>query len=141
MALTNVDTPLKGGLNTPLHASDFSSVTPKHGIAQTPNMVLGTPMQTPGRDMNTPGRGLMTPRGAAMTPGQTPMRDKLSINPGDEYDQGMENGYQQVSYDDIIDMNNVIHLIDMILQWESVHVFTIFKLFNKYVSIEIYVNQ
>lgn len=37
MALTNVDTPLKGGLNTPLHQSDFSGITPKHQVAATPN--------------------------------------------------------------------------------------------------------
>ena len=47
MALTNVDTPLKGGLNTPLHASDFSGVTPKHQISATPNTVLLTPFRTP----------------------------------------------------------------------------------------------
>lgn len=48
MALTNVDTPLKGGLNTPLHDSDFSGVTPHRQLVQTPNTVLGTPMRTPG---------------------------------------------------------------------------------------------
>ena len=48
MALTNVDTPLKGGLNTPLHESDFTGVTPRHNMAQTPNTVLGTPYRTPG---------------------------------------------------------------------------------------------
>lgn len=48
MALSVVDTPLKGGLNTPLNESDFSGVTPKHAVAQTPNTVLGTPMHTPG---------------------------------------------------------------------------------------------
>lgn len=53
MALSVVDTPLKGGLNTPLVESDFSGVTPKHAVAQTPNTVLGTPMHTPG------GQGLL----------------------------------------------------------------------------------
>ena len=48
MALSNVDTPLKGGLNTPLHQSDFSGVTPQRQVAQTPNTVLGTPARTPG---------------------------------------------------------------------------------------------
>lgn len=48
MALTNVDTPLKGGLNTPLHDSDFSGVTPQRHVAATPNTVLGTPLRTPG---------------------------------------------------------------------------------------------
>lgn len=92
MALTNVDTPLKGGLNTPLHASDFSGATPKHGIAQTPNMVLGTPFRTPGAEM-TP--GVMTPHNS-MTPGQTPIRDNLAINAGGEFDEGNTNAYQQV---------------------------------------------
>ncbi len=50
MALTNVDTPLKGGLNTPLHESDFSGITPKHQTAATPNTVLSTPFRTPGRE-------------------------------------------------------------------------------------------
>lgn len=53
MALTNVDTPLKGGLNTPLHDSDFSGVTPKHMAVATPNTVLSTPFRTPS---NTDGR-------------------------------------------------------------------------------------
>lgn len=47
MALTNVDTPLMGGLNTPLHECDFSGITPKHQVAQTPNTVLATPFRTP----------------------------------------------------------------------------------------------
>ena len=50
MALTNVDTPLKGGLNTPLMESDFSGVTPKHQLSQTPNTTLGTPFRTPGQE-------------------------------------------------------------------------------------------
>ena len=45
MALTNVDTPLKGGLNTPLHQSDFSGVTPQRQAVQTPNTVLTTPFR------------------------------------------------------------------------------------------------
>ena len=48
MALTNVDTPLKGGLNTPLHNSDFTGATPQQRAMQTPNTVLGTPFRTPG---------------------------------------------------------------------------------------------
>uniref|UniRef100_A0AAY5EX36 Cell division cycle 5-like protein n=1 Tax=Electrophorus electricus TaxID=8005 RepID=A0AAY5EX36_ELEEL len=62
MALTNVDTPLKGGLNTPLHESDFSGVTPQRQVIQTPNTVLSTPFRkfdpshwpdTPHTPMNT----------------------------------------------------------------------------------------
>ncbi|XP_074093173.1 cell division cycle 5-like protein isoform X2 [Macrotis lagotis] len=83
MALTNIDTPLKGGLNTPLHESDFSGVTPQRQIIQTPNTVLSTPFRTPshGAEGLTP-RGGMTPKPVVgTTPGRTPLRDKLNINP------------------------------------------------------------
>ncbi|XP_036397968.1 cell division cycle 5-like protein [Megalops cyprinoides] len=82
MALTNVDTPLKGGLNTPLHESDFSGVTPQRQVVQTPNTVLATPFRTPshGAEGLTP-HGGMTPKPAmGVTPGRTPLRDKLNIN-------------------------------------------------------------
>ena len=46
MALSNTDTPLKGGLNTPLHESDFSGITPRRPVSQTPNTVLSTPFRT-----------------------------------------------------------------------------------------------
>jgi pre-mRNA-splicing factor CDC5/CEF1 len=46
MALTHVDTPLKGGLNTPLHNSDFSGMTPQRDIVTTPNTVLATPFRS-----------------------------------------------------------------------------------------------
>lgn len=85
MALTNVDTPLKGGLNTPLHESDFSGVTPQRQVVQTPNTVLSTPFRTPsqGSEGLTP-RGGMTPKPViGATPGRTPLRDKLNINPED----------------------------------------------------------
>ncbi|XP_044262430.1 cell division cycle 5-like protein [Tribolium madens] len=68
MALTHVDTPLKGGVNTPLHNSDFSGVLPQALTVATPNTVLTTP-QTP----QTP--GFATPQ--SFTPS---VRDKLSIN-------------------------------------------------------------
>ncbi|KAK1905845.1 Cell division cycle 5-like protein [Dissostichus eleginoides] len=60
MALTNIDTPLKGGLNTPLHESDFSGVTPQKTQSQTPNTVLTTPFRTPTQSQ---GDG-MTPQSA-----------------------------------------------------------------------------
>ncbi|XP_063771276.1 cell division cycle 5-like protein [Pseudophryne corroboree] len=85
MALTNVDTPLKGGLNTPLHESDFSGVTPQRQVVQTPNTVLSTPFRTPSQSSEglTP-HGGMTPKPViAATPGRTPLRDKLNINPED----------------------------------------------------------
>nr|XP_053632555.1 cell division cycle 5-like protein [Cherax quadricarinatus] len=87
MALTHVDTPLKGGINTPLNQQDFGGVEPSKAAIQTPNIVLGTPFRTPsGTQITTPGRtpGALTPRGQPLppgsTPGATPIRDKLNIN-------------------------------------------------------------
>lgn len=95
MALSVVDTPLKGGLNTPLVESDFSGVTPKHAVAQTPNTVLGTPMHTPGGQGMTP-RG-MTPRMgvAGQTPLRTPARDKLNINQEEDFDAPINDKFYQ----------------------------------------------
>ena len=49
LALQCVDTPLKGGLNTPLHNSDFAGATPVHKpmSMQTPNTMFQTPFRTP----------------------------------------------------------------------------------------------
>ncbi|XP_069680560.1 cell division cycle 5-like protein [Periplaneta americana] len=92
MALTHVDTPLKGGLNTPLHSSDFSGMTPQRDVVTTPNTVLATPFRSQRSDApRTPaGGGFHTPsldgsRGG-VTP--TPIRDKLSINPEEGLDVG-----------------------------------------------------
>jgi hypothetical protein len=43
IALTNTQTPLLGGENTPMVNSNFDSVTPQRQVAQTPNVVLKTP--------------------------------------------------------------------------------------------------
>lgn len=92
MALQNTDTPLKGGLNTPLHndGGDFSGSTPQRDVVATPNTVLTTPYRTKEGQVGltpsqTPGK---TP-GSGMTP--TPIRDKLAINPDDyvEYDASL----------------------------------------------------
>lgn len=88
MALTHVDTPLKGGVNTPLHNSDFSSVVPQSQVVATPNTVLATPFRSSRSDgSNTPGSvGFMTPKSVAVIPAGsagsfTPsVRDKLNIN-------------------------------------------------------------
>lgn len=81
MALQNVDTPLKGGLNTAIGETDFSSVTPRQVQAVTPNTVLGTPYRTPG----AMGGGMTPGIGAATHGSQTPsVRDKLSINKDEE---------------------------------------------------------
>ncbi|XP_047525710.1 cell division cycle 5-like protein [Pieris napi] len=84
MALTHVDTPLKGGLNTPLHESDFSGSLPQSQAPATPNTVLATPFRSSRSEVSTPG-SFATPghnqtQTALMTPG---LRDKLSINPED----------------------------------------------------------
>jgi len=78
LALTQAQTPLKGGENAALTPMDFSGITPKSRVAATPNALLGnatpggaTPRRTPAR---TPATGLRTP-GAA-----TPLRDGLQIN-------------------------------------------------------------
>uniref|UniRef100_A0A1I7W7P1 Uncharacterized protein n=1 Tax=Heterorhabditis bacteriophora TaxID=37862 RepID=A0A1I7W7P1_HETBA len=47
IALQNVDTPLKGGLNTPLHEVDFRGVLPTPQITATPNTVLNAVASTP----------------------------------------------------------------------------------------------
>lgn len=95
MALTHVDTPLKGGLNTPLHNSDFSGVVPQAQTMSTPNTVLATPFRTSRSDGSaTPGStpGFMTPKSGASVPasvGMTPsVRDKLNINSEDGIDIG-----------------------------------------------------
>lgn len=93
MALTHVDTPLKGGVNTPLHESDFSGSLPKNLQIATPNTVLATPFRSVhGDGTNTPGgfstpmsttSSALVPTGKAGIMQQTPslVRDKLNINP------------------------------------------------------------
>ncbi|XP_023017292.1 cell division cycle protein 21 [Leptinotarsa decemlineata] len=92
MALTHVDTPLKGGLNTPLHNSDFSGALPQDQTVSTPNTLLATPFRSSRSDGSaTPSStvGFMTPRSGAVVPvgGQgayvPSVRDKLNINPED----------------------------------------------------------
>lgn len=98
LALQNVDTPLKGGLNTPIQDSDFDGITPKRQAQATPNTAFSTPFRTPGHggEGMTPRAGLTprsTPRAGSATPGATPLRDKLNINPDDafmEYDSQRE---------------------------------------------------
>lgn len=86
MALTHVDTPLKGGVNTPLHNSDFSGAMPQALTVATPNTVLATPFKSTRTDGSvTP--GFATPRGAVVPAAETSgnftpsVRDKLNINP------------------------------------------------------------
>jgi len=104
MALQNTDTPLKGGLNTPLHneGGEFSGMaTPREAVA-TPNTVLTTPFRTKeGQVGLTPSQ---TPgAGAGATPGQvtgaTPVRDKLAINPEDTLEPAFEPGTPQSKFE------------------------------------------
>ncbi|XP_059056735.1 cell division cycle 5-like protein [Achroia grisella] len=89
MALTHVDTPLKGGLNTPLQQSDFSGALPHAQAVATPNTVLATPFRSTRSEVSTPGSfntpSQATGQSALMTPG---LRDKLSINPEDRLSAG-----------------------------------------------------
>ena len=92
IALQNVQTPLKGGENVPLHETSFEGITPRKQTVQTPNVVLGTPFRTPSQVgpgstpkmlMQSPHSAGVAPAFGGMTPGQTPVRDQLSINPDD----------------------------------------------------------
>jgi len=102
MALQNTDTPLKGGINTPLHndGGDFSGMsTPREAVA-TPNTVLTTPFRTKEGQVGltpsqTPGAG----QGTAATPGSTPVRDKLAINPEESLEQAFEPGTPQSKFE------------------------------------------
>lgn len=83
IALTNTETPLKGGENTPLvEVEGFTSsefATPGYKINQvsaTPNLVLSTPFRTPSRNKGS----FATPAPVGnFTPAS--VHDSLSINP------------------------------------------------------------
>lgn len=93
MALTHTETPLKGGMNTPLTQTDFSGTLPQALAIATPNTVIATPFRsargdggaTPG--FATPASSALLPVGASTRAGAsfTPahVRDKLNINPED----------------------------------------------------------
>lgn len=115
LALQLVDTPLKGGLNTPLHATEFGGATPSvHKPMQTPNTMFQTPFRTPhGEVTATPTR---TPRDMSMalvsasgggqdstgrvthTPSVTSVRDKLSINAEEALAAGYDDKASQRQY-------------------------------------------
>ncbi|CAD6189739.1 unnamed protein product [Caenorhabditis auriculariae] len=75
MALQNVETPLKGGLNTPLHESEHRGVLPTPRINATPNTVLHAIAATPASQYGA--LGGETP---GFTPNATPFRDQMGIN-------------------------------------------------------------
>jgi len=99
MALQNTDTPLKGGMNTPLHegGGDFSSMTPSNKALATPNTVLTTPFRTKeGQVGLTPSQTPGSTSGAGAT-GTTPVRDKLAINSADNLEE-WQSGTPQNSF-------------------------------------------
>ncbi|KAH7103801.1 pre-mRNA splicing factor component-domain-containing protein [Auriculariales sp. MPI-PUGE-AT-0066] len=76
--LHQMQTPLLGQENTPLHApvgggTGYESITPRHSVSFTPNP-LATPFRTAEGDPST------TPR-VGSTPLRTPLRDNLKLNP------------------------------------------------------------
>ncbi|XP_065057512.1 cell division cycle 5-related protein-like [Rhopilema esculentum] len=94
LALHQVDTPLAGGMNTPLTQSDFKGATPQHQIQQTPNNLIATPFRTPGNESQgfTP-RGIATPGSVTgATPGRS-VRDKLNINREDAFENDAESDF------------------------------------------------
>ncbi|KAG8925376.1 Pre-mRNA-splicing factor cef1, partial [Tulasnella sp. 417] len=79
--MNNLQTPLLGDENTPLHPTNgtgFEGATPRHQVAFTPNP-LATPLHHREDGSATP-RG---PAGVGATPLRTPMRDGLSLNASD----------------------------------------------------------
>jgi len=96
IALTTGETPLKGGLNAPLHDSDFTGATPKPRSAQTPNPIA-TPLHgTPGGRGATPLLHAAGSRGT--TPASTPRRDQLGLN--DDIDANLRSREQRRALQD-----------------------------------------
>jgi len=72
LSLTQQQSSLLGGENTPLRDSDFSGVKPRSSAVQTPN-VLASPLHAAGATPSHTGAGSVA---------ATPMRDGLGINAG-----------------------------------------------------------
>lgn len=87
MALTHVETPLKGGMNTPLTSTDFSGTLPSSVALATPNTVIATPFRSGrGGEISTPVSTVSvmgSARGTAANFTPANVRDKLNINPED----------------------------------------------------------
>lgn len=94
MALTHTETPLKGGINTPLTHMDFGGALPQSLTVATPNTVISTPFRSARGDGGATPSGFATPGSSALVPvggstrggvSYTPahVRDKLNINPED----------------------------------------------------------
>uniref|UniRef100_A0A1I7ZZJ6 Myb_Cef domain-containing protein n=1 Tax=Steinernema glaseri TaxID=37863 RepID=A0A1I7ZZJ6_9BILA len=74
LALQNVETPLKGGVNTSLHDLHLNSALPQKQVVATPNTVLTAVGSTPRTVVPA------TPGSTLTTPSATPVRDQLNIN-------------------------------------------------------------
>ncbi|CAG9537006.1 unnamed protein product [Cercopithifilaria johnstoni] len=86
LTLQNAPTPLKGGVNTPLHDLNLQSALPQDRFVATPNTVLSNIAATPSSVLQgTPGQS------EPDTPSSTPFRDQLNINnPQLSYDSRTE---------------------------------------------------
>jgi len=72
LALTTAETPLKGGLNTPLHSVQFSTTVDRSkNVNATPNTVLGSVLGTPRTAMGTNERFMETPGSQRQIAGST----------------------------------------------------------------------
>lgn len=90
-ALSNVETPLKGGENVPLVESDFSGVTPRKNVVQTPNVLL-TALRTPGRLPTagaTPARSVSAASEASGMSVRESTRNGLRINVEEDVDDSL----------------------------------------------------
>lgn len=99
MALTHVDTPLKGGLNTPLHNVDFNSIVPSSSAVATPNTILATPFRSQHGD-GTPLSNTFSTPGSTRTlsgknPSATPIRDKLNIITNEDLEASESSGLRK----------------------------------------------
>ncbi|VDN60652.1 unnamed protein product [Dracunculus medinensis] len=72
IALQNAQTPLKGGINTPLHDLNLQSALPQSRQISTPNIVLSAVMDTP--------RSSFEGTPTELQASATPFRDQLCIN-------------------------------------------------------------
>lgn len=150
IALQNAETPLKGGLNTPLHASQAGvGTTPVHKTMQTPNTMFQTPFRTPHGEVHaTPSRTPLAKSNAVVAVGDaaaslgstgavptsqqavgpTSVRDKLSINP-EEALVSLEDKAKQVARRDTFRIFGSIFRI----RWlNSVYILFCFK--KEYIS-------
>ncbi|OQV14622.1 Cell division cycle 5-like protein [Hypsibius exemplaris] len=92
LALSNVETPLKGGENIPLAESDFTGVTPRKSVVQTPNVLLAA-LKTPGRQGTagaTPARSILGAGESVAGSVRESVRDSLGINMEDEIDESLD---------------------------------------------------